>query len=144
TNAAHERQLKEFEFFAKAEQGVFQDTDGSVLLADSDRVAFGRAHHDAFDDSLASHENLIVARTEGPRCSGKEEMFCMFQSQCAMPQEVFLYFLWNRSTRPAVSTSFCVLVKKGWHFEQISRWISGFVDRVLKVSPQAHLTIDST
>src|SRR5207248_6283782 len=63
-----------------------------------------------------------------------------------MPQEVFvlLYFLWNLSTRPAVSTSFCLPVKKGWHFEQISRWISGLVDRVLNVSPHAHLTTAST
>src|SRR5437762_14017007 len=66
-----------------------------------------------------------------------------------MPQDVFvivllLYFLWNRSTRPAVSTSFCLPVKKGWHFEQISRWISGLVDRVLNVSPHAHLTVAST
>src|SRR5262250_564504 len=63
-----------------------------------------------------------------------------------LPQEtfVFLYLRWNRSTRPAVSTSFCLPVKKGWHFEQISRWISGFVERVLKVSPQAHFTIAST
>jgi hypothetical protein len=30
------------------------------------------------------------------------------------------YFFWNRSTRPAVSTSFCLPVKNGWQFEQIS------------------------
>jgi hypothetical protein len=30
------------------------------------------------------------------------------------------YFLWKRSTRPAVSTSFCLPVKNGWQFEQIS------------------------
>src|SRR6266404_5221659 len=30
------------------------------------------------------------------------------------------YFLVKRSTRPAVSTSFCLPVKKGWQFEQIS------------------------
>src|SRR6516164_8328590 len=57
---------------------------------------------------------------------------------------VFLYFLLNRSTRPAVSISFCLPVKNGWHFEQISRWISGFVERVLNVSPQAHFTTAST
>jgi len=74
-------------------------------------------------------------------------MFWIFENQIYMPQDVFvvfLYFLWNRSTRPAVSTSFCLPVKKGWHFEQISRWISGFVERVLKVSPHAHLTTAST
>jgi hypothetical protein len=73
-------------------------------------------------------------------------MFQVFENQIEVPQDVFVfpYFLLNRSTRPAVSTSFCLPVKKGWHFEQISRWISGFVDRVLKVSPHAHLTIAST
>src|SRR6516225_544448 len=35
------------------------------------------------------------------------------------------YFFWNRSTRPAVSTSFCLPVKKGWQFEQISTRIIG-------------------
>jgi len=30
------------------------------------------------------------------------------------------YFFWKRSTRPAVSTSFCLPVKNGWQFEQIS------------------------
>jgi len=30
------------------------------------------------------------------------------------------YFFWKRSTLPAVSTSFCLPVKKGWQFEQIS------------------------
>src|SRR5262249_43394921 len=30
------------------------------------------------------------------------------------------YFLVKRSTRPAVSTSFCLPVKKGWQLEQIS------------------------
>ncbi len=40
--------------------------------------------------------------------------------------------------RPALSTSFCFPVKKGWHWEQISTRISFFVERVLKVFPQAH------
>jgi len=57
---------------------------------------------------------------------------------------VFAYFRWNLSTRPAVSTSFCLPVKKGWHLEQISRWISGLVDRVWKVSPHAQVTTAST
>src|SRR4029077_968470 len=30
------------------------------------------------------------------------------------------YFLVKRSTRPAVSSSFCLPVKKGWQLEQIS------------------------
>src|SRR5690348_4591744 len=30
------------------------------------------------------------------------------------------YFFWKRSTRPAVSISFCLPVKNGWQLEQIS------------------------
>ena len=30
------------------------------------------------------------------------------------------YFFWKRSTRPAVSTNFCLPVKNGWQLEQIS------------------------
>src|SRR5579863_6529219 len=42
------------------------------------------------------------------------------------------YFFVKRSTRPAVSTSFCLPVKNGWQFEQIStRSVSPLmVDRV--------------
>lgn len=43
---------------------------------------------------------------------------------------VFAYFLRNRSTRPSLSTNFCLPVKKGWQAEQISTWIEGFVARV--------------
>src|SRR6266568_471560 len=53
------------------------------------------------------------------------------------------YFLVKRSTRPAVSTSFCLPVKNGWQFEQIStRSISPLmVERVWKVWPQAQCTV---
>ena len=53
------------------------------------------------------------------------------------------YFFWKRSTRPAVSTSFCLPVKNGWQLEQIStRSISPFmVERVWKVLPQAQCTV---
>ena len=53
------------------------------------------------------------------------------------------YFFWKRSTRPAVSTSFCLPVKKGWQLEQIStRSISPLmVERVWKVLPQAQCTV---
>ena len=40
------------------------------------------------------------------------------------------YLRLKRSTRPAVSISFCFPVKKGWQLEQISTRISFFVDRV--------------
>src|ERR1700758_2921099 len=53
------------------------------------------------------------------------------------------YFLVKRSTRPAVSTSFCLPVKNGWQFEQIStRNISPLiVERVGKEFPQAQCTV---
>src|SRR5204862_322850 len=38
------------------------------------------------------------------------------------------YLRWKRSTRPAVSTSFCLPVKNGWHAEQISTWMVGTVE----------------
>src|SRR5207244_9651212 len=52
----------------------------------------------------------------------------------------FAYFLWKRSMRPAESTSFCLPVKKGWHFEQISTRSSFLVEPVVQVSPQAQCT----
>jgi hypothetical protein len=43
--------------------------------------------------------------------------------------------------RPAVSTSFCFPVKKGWQAEQISTLMSLTVDRVSITFPQAHLIL---
>src|SRR5215469_15767293 len=53
------------------------------------------------------------------------------------------YFFWKRSTRPAVSTSFCLPVKKGWQLEQISTRsiLPLMVERVWKVFPQAQWTV---
>jgi len=45
--------------------------------------------------------------------------------------------------RPAVSTILCLPVKKGWHWEHISTLISFLVDLVLKVLPQAQMTVHS-
>src|SRR5581483_10852850 len=54
------------------------------------------------------------------------------------------YRLLNRSTRPAVSTSFCLPVKNGWHAEQISTCRSSLrVERVLNGSPHAQVTVIS-
>src|SRR5690606_23780490 len=51
------------------------------------------------------------------------------------------YFWRKRSTRPAVSISFCLPVKNGWQAAQMSRWISSLVDRVWNVLPHAHRTV---
>jgi len=50
------------------------------------------------------------------------------------------YFRRKRSMRPAVSTSFCLPVKKGWQFEQISTRISLAVERVTNSFPHAQWT----
>ena len=50
-------------------------------------------------------------------------------------------FLLNRSTRPAVSTNFCLPVKNGWHALQISTVIFGIVLRVVNVLPQAQCAV---
>jgi hypothetical protein len=53
------------------------------------------------------------------------------------------YFFVKRSTRPAVSINFCLPVKNGWQFEQIStlNFSPLIVDRVGKVFPQAQCTV---
>src|SRR6201993_193096 len=53
------------------------------------------------------------------------------------------YFFVKRSTRPAVSISFCLPVKNGWQLEQIStRRVSPLiVERVGNVCPQAQCTV---
>jgi hypothetical protein len=60
-------------------------------------------------------------------------------------KDVFPYRLWNRSTRPPLSTSFWRPVKKGWHSLHNSTCISGFplVERVVKVFPQEQITLVS-
>ena len=59
--------------------------------------------------------------------------------------EAFLsaYFLVKRSTRPAVSMSFCLPVKNGWQLEQISVRIMLplMVERVSNWFPQAQCTV---
>src|SRR3954454_16359022 len=50
-------------------------------------------------------------------------------------------FLLNRSTRPAVSTNFCLPVKNGWQAEQISTFTLACVLRVTKLLPQAQWTL---
>ena len=54
------------------------------------------------------------------------------------------YFRLKRSTRPSLSTNFCLPVKNGWQDEQISTWISDFVLLVWKLFPHAQLIVQST
>jgi hypothetical protein len=53
------------------------------------------------------------------------------------------YFRLKRSTLPAESTSFCLPVKKGWHWEHISTFISFAVEPALNSLPQAHRMVAS-
>jgi hypothetical protein len=52
-----------------------------------------------------------------------------------------LNFWLKRSTRPAVSSSFCLPVKNGWQLEHTSRWIASRTDRVWNVFPHAQCTV---
>src|SRR5258708_23075278 len=66
---------------------------------------------------------------------------CYFFSAAAFATPAFSYLRRKRSTRPAVSTSFCLPVKNGWQLEQISRLISLlWVERVVNTLPQAQWT----
>jgi len=51
----------------------------------------------------------------------------------------FSYFRRKRSTRPAVSTSFCLPVKNGWQLAHISTEIDFLVERVGYCAPHAHV-----
>ena len=68
----------------------------------------------------------------------------LFVVGAALPTRDALYFFSKRSMRPAVSINFCLPVKNGWHEEQISTRISPlWVERVLKLCPQAQMTLIS-
>src|SRR5262245_5134359 len=55
-----------------------------------------------------------------------------------------LYFFWNFSTRPVVSTYFILPVKNGWQAEQISTLMVFLVLRVLNLLPQPQVTVASS
>src|SRR3954454_23688180 len=66
--------------------------------------------------------------------------FAAFSAAFRLADVCVPYFLVNRSTRPSVSSSFCLPVKNGWQLEQISRCSSGLVERVFHVAPHAQRT----
>jgi hypothetical protein len=51
------------------------------------------------------------------------------------------YFCRKRSTRPAVSISFCLPVKNGWQLEQMSVLMFATVERVVNALPHAQCTL---
>src|ERR1017187_6008902 len=59
----------------------------------------------------------------------------------ALAASLLAYLRRKRSTRPAVSMSFCLPVKNGWQAEQISTPMSPlWVERVINAFPQAQCT----
>src|SRR5215510_13143696 len=82
----------------------------------------------------------LHTKKKRPCFDAKQGLFYAAQT-CYFP--FFAYFFLNRSTRPSVSTIFCVPVKNGWQFEQISTLMSPTVDRVLNELPQAQWTVAS-
>src|SRR5262249_150517 len=80
-------------------------------------------------------EKKKTDRREPVRLMGSRILVSYFLPAAA---GMLAYFFWKRSTRPAVSMSFCLPVKNGWQLEQIStRSISPLtVERVCQLLPQ--------
>ena len=76
-------------------------------------------------------------------CCGERGYFFAAVFEASTLAAASAYFLVKRSTRPAVSISFCLPVKKGWQLEQISTFIRSplMVERVWKLLPQAQCTV---
>jgi len=70
--------------------------DAAVETARRNRPMRRPAHHHAFEHGLAAHVALLVARSLGH--GAYDFFFCLATRR------------WNRSTRPPVSTSFCLPV----------------------------------
>ena len=89
------------------------------------------------------------ATRDGGRCTGhsaaelQEACSNIIFSLLPILAAASAYFLVKRSTRPAVSISFCLPVKKGWQLEQISTFSMSplTVERVGKLFPQAQWTV---
>src|ERR1700676_2743311 len=85
-----------------------------------------------------------AARRVSSGCRSVKDYFFLLASLIAFcASAAFSYFFVKRSTRPAVSSSFCLPVKKGWQFEQISTRSKAplIVERVGNVCPQAQCTV---
>ena len=108
------------------------DRDRAVGLADGGRDHARRAHHHALDDRLAAE---LSGRSRGPSGGHRAPVLprrapppresvgdAAERSRGLLAPFAILYLRLKRSTRPAVSTSFCLPVKNGWQIEQISTW----------------------
>src|SRR6266700_374907 len=133
--------------------GIHFYTGGGEKEGESRKSKVERKHN----AETRTPRGALSGNCEGIRSAGGQEGWGKRDSQKWLSQKLaylyFLaelalaaasaYFLVKRSTRPAVSTSFCLPVKKGWQLEQIStRSISPLmVERVWKVWPQAQCTV---
>ena len=87
---------------------------------------------------LDGHEG----RREKASRDGRPSFVLLLRSSYFLASTAAAYLRRKRSTRPAVSTSFCLPVKNGWQAEQISRTMSPlWVERVSKWLPQAQRTL---
>src|SRR5262249_29001774 len=113
---------------------LLPDGDLPVGTAHRDDQASRRAHHHALQDRLPTDVRTLAhlgwrsyALAFGAFLAGAAA--AGFDS----------YFFRNRSTRPSVSTSLYLPVKKGWQAEQISTWNEPRVERVSITLPQAQV-----
>ena len=88
--------------------------------------------HRSCDKFLFRHTRQLHSLHE--KASAEAEAFLNPLERCylaavALPASEAAYLRRKRSTRPAVSTSFCLPVKNGWQAEQISTWMIALVGR---------------
>src|SRR5271165_2791395 len=98
---------------------------------------------------VAANQIQTTSYSPHEKASAEAEAFLnplerSYLAASALPASEAAYLRRKRSTRPAVSTSFCLPVKNGWQAEHISTWMSPlWVERVTKFEPQAHITLIS-
>src|SRR5215472_17139188 len=87
----------------------------------------------------ARREDIRRALRKTPQAFALPEGLPAFFSGALAAWALPSYFFRNRSTRPAVSTSLYLPVKKGWQLAQISTWKEPRVERVSITLPQAQV-----
>src|SRR5712692_9664576 len=114
---------------------LFANGDRLIRATNRHHEALWRPHHHAFDDRLPADvgfgQHSAYALAFGP--------FAGFFSGLAPGGCWPSYFFRKRSTRPAVSTSLYLPVKKGWQLAQISTANEPRVERVSITLPQAQV-----
>ena len=91
------------------DDGVRFDGDLAVL-AGRHRPGGDAAHHHALEDGLAAHGGIALLRAAHISVIGSPERAEAFSSTRYLPPRLRASLRWKRSTRPPVSTSFCLPV----------------------------------